>query len=114
MRKLALLFLLPTAVQAETILKIGDETYKIDVQSIHAEVHRACERVFCDAGDTDCDGVLDDYCPGLTYDVCEQGSIVASYIQAAFTGFCYSQEPEVDGDECNFDGLSVSPGGCGS
>ena len=81
-------------IPAQTVILDG-EGKSWTVKELHLTSKAVCEQTFCDQFDTDCDGVLDQQCPGLEYDICEQGGIVAAYINAAFTGQCVA-EPQKD------------------
>ena len=87
----------------ETVIIDGDGTTLI-VKQIQLETVPAfvCENPEFDSFDIDQDGVLDDGCPGLTYNPCNYGnSIIFAYINAAYTGQCIEDED---------DGLVISPG----
>lgn len=96
-----------TAVTVEGI----DRPVMVEITHMQVKIPAQCEARFCDSADVDCDGVLDNTCPGLAYDVCKDGSVVASYMDAALTGFCI-QEKTVDVISCDDDVLVVSPSVC--
>lgn len=96
-----------TAVTVEGI----DEPVLVQITGMQVKIPAQCKAKFCDSADVDCDGVLDNTCPGLTYDVCKDGSVVDSYMDAALTGFCI-QERKVEPVICEDDVLVVSPTVC--
>ena len=70
---------------------------------------QAAGGLFRKRADNNCDGVLDQSCPGLEYDICKDGGIVDAYMKAAFTGQCVKEpEPEI----CDQNRLVVSPSIC--
>ena len=93
----------PALTQTTVTLQTG-QTVEVMVETMQIYVPPQCKPKFCDSADIDCDGTLDTVCPGLTYNVCVDGSIVDAYIESALTGFCIQPEPE---PECG--GLVVSP-----
>ena len=96
-----------TAVTVEGI----NEPVLVQITGMQVKIPAQCKAKFCDSADVDCDGVLDNTCPGLTYDVCKDGSVVESYMDAALTGFCI-QAKTVDVISCDDDVLVVSPTVC--
>ncbi len=88
-----------------------DSPVLVQITGMQVKIPVQCEEKFCDSADTDCDGVLDNTCPGLAYNVCKDGSIVESYMDAALTGFCI-QEQAVDVVYCDEGVLVVSPSVC--
>lgn len=93
----------PASASKVTVTNNG-AVLNLDVISMEVHVPPQCETKYCDSADTNCDGVLDEACPGLEYNVCKDGSIVKSYMDAALTGFCLEDKPE---PQC--DGLVISP-----
>ena len=96
-------FLLAAAIsmsaQAETVIEIDGKSFKVDIDKIEAITSNNCPKTYCDPADTDCDGKLDTTCKGLEYDLCTYGSVTVSFIQAAYTGFCYKAD-QASGDAC--------------
>lgn len=91
-----------------TVTLQNQETVEVQIKTMEVYVPKQCAPRYCDSADDNCDGVLDTICPGLLYDVCTDGSIVDSYIDAALTGFCIqAQQNEEEAEDC--DELVVSP-----
>ena len=110
-RLLISLLLVSPAVLGQTVATVnGKHEVIVTVNKMDVTVEKQCKEKFCDSADEDCDGVLDTVCPGLTYDVCVDGSVVDSYIEAALTGFCLeADQGDVDPD-CTGQVLVVGPG----
>ena len=101
-----------TEVEVEGLNK----TIKVEITGMQVKVPLQCEEKFCDSADTDCDGVLDNTCTGLMYNVCKDGSVVDAYMDAALSGFCVGRsEPAAPPSEvvyCDEGKLVVSPAVC--
>jgi hypothetical protein len=103
-----MLMSLPVMAQQYTTVTVeGFATpLKVEIKGMQVAIPVQCDEKFCESDDLNCDGVLDQTCPGLEYDICTDGSIVESYIEAAFTGFCVE---EVEVEELVCGGLVISP-----
>ncbi len=98
-----------SSAQAQTVVTLPNgATILVNIQAMAVSIPPQCEIKFCDSDDLDCDGVLDQGCPGLEYDVCVDGSISDSYREAAYSGFCIT--PVVH--ECVPGELVISPSNC--
>ena len=67
------------------------QTVMVEVQTMTVHIPKQCQPQYCESDDLDCDGILDQSCPGLEYDICVAGSVVDAYVQAAFTGQCVNE-----------------------
>ena len=93
------------------VILLDDQEFDVRIKGLELTTEPICAPDFCEAGDTDCDGILDEGCPGLVYDPCEYGSIIWAYVEAAFTGQC-AQDDDPEPVDCS-DDLVVSPSVCG-
>ena len=82
----------------------------VDVVTMTVEIPLQCQKNErdCAPADSDCDGVIDDGCPGLSYNACVAGDYVTAYIDASETGYC--NEPK-EVPPCA-PGLNFSGGQC--
>lgn len=92
----------------ETLVTVnGKHQGTVIVETMTIKTVPQCQPKYCDSDDVDCDGIVDQGCPGLPYDVCVDGSIGDAYREAAFSGACIQPEPPE-----NCDDLTVSPNRC--
>jgi hypothetical protein len=71
----ALSFAEPVTITADDLAKSGVYVTGFVVESGPV----VCELEFCDPFDKNCDGVLDETCPGLTYDICSPTGVADAY-----------------------------------
>jgi hypothetical protein len=105
---LALILLAMTETRAQVVIdeRADDE---LIIKSVElGTVAPRCQVYYCDGNDRDCDGVLDQVCVGLEYDICRFGSVVYAFMRASYSGFCDGSRPL----ECTETGLIVSPSNC--